>query len=155
MGKVVDFLSWEDRFSVGIPIVDSQHRKLFGMANELYDACRLNEKFAKMQFRQTVQEAVAYVRYHFSTEEQIMIRTSYPEYSVHKKAHEDFIIEVIKKVEEFETGKKLVPLHFVKFLKDWIMSHVALTDSKVGNYIVELQKTGKLGRIILTEKTET
>ena len=151
MAKEPDFLSWEDRFSVGIPLVDSQHKKLFEVTNELYDACRLNNNFAKMQFKQTVREAVAYVKYHFSAEEQIMKRTSYPEYPVHKKAHEDFVMEIIKNAEDFETGKKFVPHNFVRFLKDWILSHVALTDSKVGYYIVELQKSGKLGKIILEE----
>ena len=149
MTKRPVFLIWDDRYSVGIPLVDSQHKRLIEMANELYDACRLNDNFAEIQFKQTVHGAVAYVRYHFSTEEQVMKRTSYPEYAAHKKAHEDFILELLKNVKDFETGKKFVPYNFVKFLKQWVLSHVALIDSKMGHYIVELQKSGRLGQIIM------
>ena len=144
---------WEDRFSIGIPLVDNQHKHLIELANELHFACRLDEASARKQFGITVREAVAYVKYHFSTEEQIMEKTAFPGLSDHKKQHLEFIREVVKYVKAFESGKRFVPNLFLRFLLEWIMSHIAVYDSKLGGFIVELQKTGKLGKITMKAKT--
>ena len=146
------FVEWEERFSVGVPLIDSQHKQLIAMTNELHNACRTDETLAKEQFGSTVREAVAYVKYHFSTEEQIMEKIAYPVIAEHKKIHAEFVQEVLKNVKDFEGGKKFVPNHFVRFLRDWILSHVALNDSKLGAYIVGRQSAGQLGKITMAGK---
>ena len=148
------FVAWEDRFSVNIPIVDSQHKHLIDMTNELHDACRLNDTFAKDQFRKTIQDAVAYIKHHFSTEEQIMEKIAYPGLAEQKKLHVEFIKEVLKNVAAFEEGKKFIPSLFVRFLRDWVLSHIAIVDSKLGHFLADLQKKGKIGIITMKRKNE-
>jgi hemerythrin len=147
------FVEWDDRFSVGIPLVDSQHKQLIVMTNALYLACSYNTAAAKAQFQNTVHQAVAYVKYHFSTEEQIMEKTAYPGMADHKKQHADFVQTVFDNVKAFEEGKNFVPNQFVRFLKDWVLSHIAITDSKLGDFLIKLQKEGKLGKITMKKKT--
>ena len=148
-----NFVEWDDRFSVGVPLIDSQHKQLLEMTNELYLACRYSSTSAKEQFKKTAHGAVVYVKYHFSTEEQIMEKTAYPEMGPHKKAHAEFVQKVLTDVASFEKGKQFIPYQFVRFLRDWILSHIAITDSKMGNFLLELQKTGKLGKITMKKKT--
>jgi hemerythrin len=124
------------------------------MANKLYSACHYSNEAAKEQFKKTVHEAVAYVTYHFSTEEKIMVAVNYPGLSVHKKEHNDFTQEVLTQVRAFEEGKKFVPNLFVRFLKDWVLSHIAVTDSKLGEFLIMLQKEGKLGEITMKKKVK-
>ena len=154
MKAVQKFVEWEDKFSVSIPLVDSQHKRLIEMTNQLHEACGYDTDFAMDQFKKTAHDTVVYVKYHFSTEEQIMEKTEYPGYAEHKKFHAEFVMEVIKYVASFEEGKKFVPNQFVRFLKDWVLSHIAIVDSKMGHYIAELQKTGKLGKITMKRKNE-
>ena len=149
--KELKFVEWDDRYSIFIPVVDDQHKRLIDMTNQLHNACRLGDSSAHEQFRLTIREAVSYVKYHFSTEEQIMETTAYPGFADHKKIHTEFAQEVLKNVSAFEEGKKFVPNQFVRFLRDWVMSHIAFVDSKMGEYIVELQKSGELSKI--TKKT--
>ena len=140
------FVEWDNRFSVGIQLIDNQHEHLIEITNELHDACRLGDDTAKEQFRTTIKEAAAYVNYHFNIEEQIMEKTGYPEFVDHKKIHTEFAQEILKNVALFEEGKKFVPNQFVRFLRDWILSHIAFVDSKMGEFVVEFQKTGDLGK---------
>jgi hemerythrin len=148
-----NIVDWNNRFSVGVSLIDEQHKKLVAMTNELYFACSYSTDFGKAQFEMTIHDAVAYVRYHFATEEKIMEKTSYPGLADHRKEHTEFIKQVLENVKAFQEGKSFVPNQFVRFLKDWILSHIAITDSKLGGFLIDLQKTGKLGAITMKEKT--
>jgi hemerythrin len=150
--KEKNFVEWSDSYSIRIPLVDEQHKKLLAMTNDLYFACNYSTDFGKAQFEETVHGAVAYVKYHFATEEKIMALTTYPYMAEHKKQHTDFVFKVLNAVKAFEEGTPLVPNQFVKFLRDWILSHVAITDSKMGVFLTGLQKAGKLGAITMKKK---
>ncbi|QQO09105.1 bacteriohemerythrin [Breznakiella homolactica] len=140
----VHIVEWDDRFSVGIPLVDDQHRGLVKMTNDLYTGCRLGDDAARAFFLKTIHEAVDYVKLHFDTEEKILRKISYPDYSVHKKQHEDFVMEVLNEVKNFQDGKKFVPNTFVRFLRDWVLTHIAVSDKQYADYIIQLKKQGKL-----------
>jgi hemerythrin len=142
-----EFVSWDDRFSIEIPLIDRQHKQLVAMTNQLFEACQGGGEPAKEQFKKTVREAVDYVKYHFSTEEQIMEKLLYSGFAAHKKEHTDFSQEVLSNVQAFEEGKKFVPNQFVRFLRDWILSHIAMTDSKLGEFLLGLQQKGVLEKI--------
>jgi hemerythrin len=140
-----NFITWEDRFSIGVPLIDSQHKQLIATTNDLYKACLFNDEYAKEQFRTTVRDAVAYVKHHFSTEEQIMEKVGFPGIAEHKKIHAEFALEVLRNVEEFEKGQKFVPNQFVRFLKDWVLSHIAVIDIYLGHFIVDRQSIKQEG----------
>ena len=135
-----EFVEWDSRFSIGIPQIDAQHKQLILMTNKLYKACQYSGDSAKEQFRATIREAVGYIRYHFTSEEKIMERIEYPGMEDHKREHRDFIQEVLEQVKDFEEGKRFVPHMFVRFLRDWVLSHIALTDTYLGEYLLHQRR---------------
>ncbi|HAX52045.1 MAG TPA: cation-binding protein, partial [Lachnospiraceae bacterium] len=70
----------------GNALIDSEHRELFRMVNNLQDAC------AKGQGRSQVETAakflVDYVKKHFRDEQNLQTSVNYPGYPAHKKFHE-------------------------------------------------------------------
>lgn len=139
------FVKWEERYAVGIHLIDEQHKQLIELTNSLYLACRQGESVAKEHFGDVLRSAVDYVAFHFSTEEQIMERISYPDFVKHKREHETFVKKVLGDWKEFEEGKSFVPQGFVRFLRDWILSHIAVSDKLFVDYIVRLKKEGVQG----------
>ncbi|ULQ59627.1 bacteriohemerythrin [Brucepastera parasyntrophica] len=137
-------IEWEDRYTVYIPMVDDQHKHLVSMTNELYEGCLLGGEAAHAYFQKAIHEAVQYVQKHFATEEKILKTVNYPEYSIHKKEHEDFILEVLQQVKNFQEGKKFVPNNFVRFLREWVLTHIAVSDKKYADYLLKLKKEGKI-----------
>jgi hemerythrin len=141
-----EIVQWHSSYSIGIPLIDVQHRELINLTNKLYEGCMAGREVSKTVFLKTIRGAVDYVGYHFSTEEKIMERVSYPyaEYTAHKQQHKDFVREVLREVDDFSSGKKFTPNAFVYFLKDWVLTHIAVTDKKLGEYLVNLKRQGGL-----------
>ncbi|MDR1128795.1 MAG: bacteriohemerythrin [Treponema sp.] len=137
-------VKWDDAYSVGVKLIDDQHKELIRMTNELSLGCQKGGSEAEIYFMKVIQGAVKYVKTHFTTEEIIMDRLKYPEYLEHKKQHEEFVAEVLKDVKAFEAGGKLVPLEFAQFLQKWVLNHIAKSDKRWGNFFAELRKKGQL-----------
>jgi hemerythrin len=142
-------VQWQDSYSVGIKLIDDQHRELVRMTGELAEAVEKGGSEAEVLFMKVIQGAVKYVKTHFTTEEIIMERFKFPEYLAHKKEHEDFVAEVLKDVKSFEEGRKFVPLEFTRFLQNWILGHIAGSDRKYAGYFDELRAKGQLDESML------
>ncbi len=74
--------------------------------------------------------AVNYVKTHFAFEEGLLTKNNYPELKQHKLEHETFVKKILEEAKNFETGKQFVPNHFVRFLRDWTLEHIAVSDKK-------------------------
>jgi hemerythrin len=138
------YVEWDGRYAIGIPLIDEQHQELIRLTNELYKACLKSDAAGKELFKVAIKAAVDYVKFHFSAEEKLLENVDYPQIVVHKKQHEEFIMKVLAEAKNFEEGKKFVPNVFVRFLRDWILSHIAVMDKKYAAYIFDLKRQGTL-----------
>ena len=131
-----DSVAWDDMFSVGFEPIDDQHKNLVLMTNELFLACKEGAIAADIAFLQTVKKAVEYAETHFADEEGYMLEANYPRFDEHKKQHEDFVASVVKSIEEFEAGNAK-PIEMARFLKKWLLNHIAICDKKYMPYLVK------------------
>jgi hemerythrin len=136
-------VEWDDRYSMNIQFIDDQHKELINLTNKLYKGCLGGDETARSYFMETVRGTVEYVKYHFSAEEKMMESIQFPGLPQHKKAHESFVKKILEDVDKFQGGKKFVPNEFVRYLKDWILTHIAIEDKKYSDYIVERKKKGQ------------
>jgi hemerythrin len=141
-------VEWEDRYSVGIPFIDDQHKELIRLTNELYKGCLGGEVVSRAYFMTAVKGTVDYVKYHFSAEEKLIENVKFPEFAEHKRQHEEFVKQILEDAQSFQEGKKFIPNVFVRFLKDWILSHIAVMDRRYASYILNLKKQGALAETL-------
>ena len=137
-------IEWDERFPIGIPAIDGQHQRLVQLTNNLHSACRKNPETANHHFTENAHEMVTYVRYHFSTEEKLMLLLDFPGYSDHKKEHESFIREILIQNQKFSEEKHLVPNRLVRFFKEWILSHIADCDKAMAVFFLNTKYHEKL-----------
>jgi hemerythrin len=128
-------VQWQASYSVGIKLIDKQHQELINMTNELFASCLMGDEAARRFFKKVIQGAVDYINFHFSTEEKMFVLVNYPQAAAHKKEHETFVAEVVKQVKDFEAGRKFVPNAFARFLKNWVLTHIVISDKKYSEYI--------------------
>ncbi|MDR2247138.1 MAG: bacteriohemerythrin [Treponema sp.] len=137
-------IEWDDRYSMHIRFIDDQHKELINLTNRLYKGCLGGDETACSYFMEAIRGTVDYVKYHFSTEEKMLESIHYPDLAQHKKEHESFVKRVLEDVRKFQTGKKFIPNEFVRYLKDWVLTHIAIEDKKYSEYILNLKKKGLL-----------
>ncbi|MDR1948329.1 MAG: bacteriohemerythrin [Spirochaetaceae bacterium] len=152
MATEQNLVDWHGSYSIGIPLIDEQHKELVNLTNKLYKSCMAGGEASKRNFMRTIRSAVDYIGYHFSTEEKIMARINYPGFAAHKKEHASFVKEVLHEVDEFNRGNKFTPTNFVRYLKDWVLTHIAVSDKALGDYLLVIKKGGGLAHITLKVK---
>ena len=132
-----DSVIWDNSFSVGFGPMDDQHKTLVNMTNELFQACEQGVIAADMAFLQIIQKALAYAETHFADEEGYLVEADYPHLDEQKEQHENFVAEVQKSIEEFEAGN-IEPIYLARFLKKWLLNHIAVFDKKYAPYLAKL-----------------
>ncbi|ULQ60957.1 bacteriohemerythrin [Brucepastera parasyntrophica] len=130
--KVVE---WRDEYVTGIKLIDKENMELVDTANRLWEKCINGGADDPAFFKDIVEQVVGYIKDHFAAEEKILTATNYPEQKELKKEYDDFTADILTLVKEFENGEKLAPNRFARRIRDWVLSHVALTDAKYKSYI--------------------
>jgi hemerythrin len=138
------FIEWDDRYMTGIQLFDDQHRELITLTEELFISCQAGDDQAKGTFKKTAHSAVEYVKRHFTAEEKMFENINYPLAAEHKKQHEAFVKRLLEDVRKFEEGKEFVPLAFARFLREWILTHIAVHDRQYADFIQNLKRKGLL-----------
>ena len=127
----VDFVCWDDAYLIGFELIDNQHKELVRMTNDLFEGCKKGASAADVAFMRTIRDAIDYAQTHFYTEEKYMEHANYPEVEIHKQEHRNFVGTIKKAVHEFEE-KNSDPLMLARFLKQWLLSHIAQMDKRYG-----------------------
>jgi len=131
----MDFITWKDNFSVKVPSIDEQHKKLVGLINELY-----NKFYAGMDndcLQKIFKELEDYAVYHFNYEEKFMKLYGYKGYEEHQKEHESFRQKIGTYKANLDAGRTSDVIDLVTFLKDWLLKHIMGTDQKYARLFQE------------------
>jgi hemerythrin len=147
-----DLVRWSPTFSVGIRLIDEQHKELLNLTNDLFNHCIGDEAAEKAYFAKVIHEAVNYVKIHFSTEEKIMLKTNFSGYLDHKREHDAFVLMVVDQIQAFKEGKKFNLTVFTKFLKNWILTHIALKDKQYFDYFKKVATRKQDGKLSITRE---
>lgn len=124
------FLTWNDKYTVGVGEIDEQHRHLFKLTNDFHDALTIGT--AKKNLGDALDALVDYARRHFMDEEKLMADSQYPELAHHRIEHDRLTREALDFRARFVEGKPVSTLEFAKFLSDWLVKHIIVMDKKIG-----------------------
>jgi len=145
-----EFVTWSPKLSCGVKIIDDQHMELVNLVNEMFKHVTGNAVQEKDYFNRVIQEAVKYVKLHFATEEKIMLATKFAGYPEHKKEHEKFVLAVVSNIKDYEAGKRYTLSTFTRFLKEWILSHIAMMDKRYFEYFKSIASRKADGSLSIT-----
>ncbi|MFN8674065.1 MAG: bacteriohemerythrin [Candidatus Sericytochromatia bacterium] len=129
------FISWESSLSIGVNIIDEQHKQIIYYINELHSLLS-NDKFSssiatsptlKGKVKNILDELVNYTITHFAFEEDMMQKANYQSLEAHKKVHKSFIDKVKNYQDRFERGEDIAQ-EVLDTLKSWLTNHIKRED---------------------------
>jgi hemerythrin len=126
-------LTWETDLSVGVQEMDEEHIRLIYLANTLKDAMKPgngNEVLGTI-----FGGLLSYTKTHFANEERLMAVHEYPELTSHKVIHANLVNQVVALKKQVDSGKPLISLNVLNFMRDWVKNHIQGTDKKYGVYM--------------------
>jgi len=126
-------LKWNDRYSIGVPQIDEQHKYLFLLMRKTYD--NFINKIHYNDLDYFLDELIDYATYHISTEEQCMIENSYPGLIKQKQEHDIFFARIVEMANDYHGGQKHLLLEILSFLHSWLSCHILQTDAEFGRFI--------------------
>jgi len=129
----MSLFAWKSEFDVGHSEIDSQHKRLFEIAAELHAAMLAGKGHAALD--RILSSLIAYTKLHFATEEGLMQKHHYPDYSHHKAEHDSLTGQVLAFQKEFQSGQKTITIDLMKFLSGWLTHHIGGTDRKIAAFL--------------------
>lgn len=129
----MSLFQWNDNYSVGNSEIDGQHKKLFQLADRFHSAMTTGQ--GKKNLQQTLTELIDYTKYHFASEEKVMLKSSYPEYRQHKEEHDALTRKVVQFRDELVADRAVVTIDVLQFLSGWLVHHIGQMDKKIGEFL--------------------
>lgn len=124
---------WKDEFSVGIPAIDGQHKKLFDIANQISELLTnqlLLDKYD--QIIAVLNELRDYTVEHFAAEEAYMLQHKYRKFLSHKAIHQEFVEKInAVDLEQIDNEQNLYLKEILNFVTDWLVDHILKTDKHI------------------------
>lgn len=115
-------INWSNRYVTGIQEIDTQHKELVRIINELYDA--MKQGSANDKISGILDFLTKYTIEHFQAEEKLMRGYAYPALAAHKVEHDALVKQVTEFFKKKDGSKLALTLELSKFLSDWITKHI-------------------------------
>lgn len=121
--------------SVGVPMLDSDHKTLIGLINHLSRSIGDAEEYAAVG--SVLRSLEEYAAHHFAREEKMMEASRYPLTEQHHAAHRGFAETVRTLRERYDGDRASVRgRDCVTFLNTWLIDHICTTDMNYRSWVI-------------------
>lgn len=129
-------INWDDSFIIGNEEIDSEHRKLFEIAEKANDVPKLEEGKQLQALQEILEELTTYVNYHLKNEEAHMKKIEYPELIEHKIEHKKLLdmlsfISLNLPILSIQTSEN----ELYNFVQKIFVKHIVKEDKKILKFI--------------------
>jgi len=124
---------WLPEYSVGNPKMDAQHQKLLAVCVDIAELTKQHGSEFTDNFHLALNELTNYAGQHLADEEKLLQDTFYPDFSEHKREHEEYFTTLSEILFNAVNGafdaEKLNA-----FAGEWWVNHILNSDMKYKQY---------------------
>lgn len=124
-------IDWSDKYSVGIPEIDTQHKQIVDEINKLAEL--VNKQEHSEEAHAVLRNIMVYATRHLSYEEDLLIDNDYPGYEQHHDCHNKYRLgfySIFADPNEPLENK-------MDFLRQWWNQHILEEDMKYKPFFQE------------------
>ncbi len=141
-------IQWKDRYNIDYKEIDSQHKKLLGIMNDLNSLIISSSTDSADEIRKILLRLVEYASIHFKYEEMHMARCDYYLKKDHIREHRKFIKYIIDFNDCILDKRELALRDMFEFLKNWYFDHIMQVDKLYEKSFKEYHMTAEKNAII-------
>ena len=122
-------IKWQKEYSIGITKLDNQHKKIIKIVNEA-----IRQQFAQPngeEIEEILNSLQEYIREHFKTEEEYMLKHQYSGYEEQRNEHNKFIDRLFEAQKEYMKNGRVTSINIFNFVWDWFSQHILIVDKKL------------------------
>lgn len=144
-GWGVTLLAWNAYFETGEADIDSQHRYLVGLINQVAPILASSSNSVPVGLDALLEEFMLYVRVHFAHEERLMAEFSVdPRHrSMHVQLHQEFAASVQEMASSYLAGELVSGRRLLTFVANWLIFHILGVDQSLARQL-EMIRQGSL-----------
>jgi hemerythrin-like metal-binding protein len=131
----VRILEWNDTLNTGVAAIDRHHQEMFRDVNRYYGEMMSGNGDAAA--RGILEMVARSIGDHFTEEEGVMTRISYPSIEEHRGRHREFLARVEGLRRDFEAGKTGASAEVFKYVAGWLRDHIRYEDGKIATFLRE------------------
>ncbi len=126
-------IEWTPALSTGVPLLDEQHKAIFQWLAEL-DSASAEERTLFGAY--AITRLKHYTQSHFTAEEALMKAAGYPGLEAHMAEHAAFRSRLSEL--HLKSIAEDISADTVKLLTDWLVNHIAKSDTAYAPYLKKL-----------------
>jgi hemerythrin len=130
----MDAINWSPEYSVGVGILDEQHKNIILAFNRLVkaEAPQTNS----MVISDLLTQMTKYAQEHFKTEEALLVEHGYPLFDQHKGSHTEYRKKLVNLCMAVSLNVPQVPQVMLKFLSQWWQYHILVEDMQYKPFLL-------------------
>ncbi|SFN24580.1 hemerythrin [Formivibrio citricus] len=129
----MSFIANVDKYCVGHPMIDTDHRMLAEYINLLYEAVDSGALVSEQSH--LFAQLIGQTKEHFQREEALMQKMGYPGYAKHKAEHDMLLEEVQELLVRFNAGSVALTGNLFSYLEEWLTFHEVTSDKKLSDAV--------------------
>ena len=141
-------VSWNERFNIGVEVIDRAHQKLFSIVRRLVSLSQ-DEKSGRWACAEGIKYFKYYTMKHFAEEEAYMRSIEYGGYEMHKCLHDnlrDMTIPALEKDLTSSNYSRESIQHFIGICLGWLTGHIMVEDRAITGRIANKWGKAKMGK---------
>ena len=133
-------VEWSDSYLVGVEALDIEHKDLINRLNQLHNKF-YRRQGDKSRMEDYLKEIHDRIHAHFSMEEDMMRDSDYPDFTQHKKEHDNFLGVIDNLIKKYQNSPDYSFSEVLEdILSEWIGNHIAASDHKLGIHLIRDQR---------------
>ena len=124
-------IQWKKEFSIGVTKIDNQHKKIIKILNQLISQQVIGK--TDKEIEEILDNLQDYIKEHFKTEEEYMLKHQYSGYEEQRKEHNQFIDRLFEAQKEYCKNGRLTSINLFNFVWDWFSQHILKLDKQLSN----------------------
>lgn len=132
--QATTWFPWKDAYSVSVPEIDAQHRRLVEIINRLQDAMLQGQ--GRSVIEGVLDDLESYSKSHFVFEEGLLAKHGYPKVATQEVQHRGFMTKLEKFRAEYRGGSITLTVPVMEFLREWLTQHIMQEDKAYSTHMV-------------------